>query len=109
MKGECLTFDLGESHVEIVLFENHNIPSPSSALAEDVDFHEIRSFDDWWHVGPFAFECVASEGLDLHYVRVEFNAPMSPRIVKDRICTTCLLYTSPSPRDGLLSRMPSSA
>ena len=25
------------------------------------------------------------------------------------LCTTCLLYTSPSPRDGLLSRMPSSA
>ena len=24
-------------------------------------------------------------------------------------CTICLLYTSPSPRDGLLSRMPSSA
>ena len=24
-------------------------------------------------------------------------------------CVTCLLYTSPSPRDGLLSRMPSSA
>ena len=24
-------------------------------------------------------------------------------------CTPCLLYTSPSPRDGLLSRMPSSA
>ena len=25
------------------------------------------------------------------------------------IIITCLLYTSPSPRDGLLSRMPSSA
>ena len=24
-------------------------------------------------------------------------------------CQSCLLYTSPSPRDGLLSRMPSSA
>ena len=24
-------------------------------------------------------------------------------------CLACLLYTSPSPRDGLLSRMPSSA
>ena len=24
-------------------------------------------------------------------------------------CKNCLLYTSPSPRDGLLSRMPSSA
>ena len=31
-----------------------------------------------------------------------------PLIVKDNI-NTCLLYTSPSPRDGLLSRMPSSA
>ena len=26
-----------------------------------------------------------------------------------RLHKTCLLYTSPSPRDGLLSRMPSSA
>ena len=25
------------------------------------------------------------------------------------VASTCLLYTSPSPRDGLLSRMPSSA
>ena len=25
------------------------------------------------------------------------------------LCIICLLYTSPSPRDGLLSRMPSSA
>ena len=28
---------------------------------------------------------------------------------KSDIVITCLLYTSPSPRDGLLSRMPSSA
>ena len=28
---------------------------------------------------------------------------------EEYIFTTCLLYTSPSPRDGLLSRMPSSA
>ena len=27
----------------------------------------------------------------------------------ERLKYTCLLYTSPSPRDGLLSRMPSSA
>ena len=32
------------------------------------------------------------------YVNVEANASWA-----------CLLYTSPSPRDGLLSRMPSSA
>ena len=29
--------------------------------------------------------------------------------VKRELLDTCLLYTSPSPRDGLLSRMPSSA
>ena len=34
----------------------------------------------------------------------EFNAIESAFNV-----STCLLYTSPSPRDGLLSRMPSSA
>ena len=28
---------------------------------------------------------------------------------EDKHKTVCLLYTSPSPRDGLLSRMPSSA
>ena len=30
-------------------------------------------------------------------------------VFRDQQFTACLLYTSPSPRDGLLSRMPSSA
>ena len=29
--------------------------------------------------------------------------------IKNEASSSCLLYTSPSPRDGLLSRMPSSA
>ena len=29
--------------------------------------------------------------------------------ISNMLLQTCLLYTSPSPRDGLLSRMPSSA
>ena len=32
-----------------------------------------------------------------------------PEPITDEKLATCLLYTSPSPRDGLLSRMPSSA
>ena len=32
-----------------------------------------------------------------------------PAIMKKEMDMSCLLYTSPSPRDGLLSRMPSSA
>ena len=44
------------------------------------------------------------------------DKPKKKRILKARsirklneLITRCLLYTSPSPRDGLLSRMPSSA
>ena len=42
-------------------------------------------------------EFLASKGVD----DLNRNSKISPE--------TCLLYTSPSPRDGLLSRMPSSA
>ena len=37
----------------------------------------------------------------------EILAHTAGKLRKNRI--SCLLYTSPSPRDGLLSRMPSSA
>ena len=47
-------------------------------------------------------------------VIAEFNAdnqisPASMTKVMTGYVIACLLYTSPSPRDGLLSRMPSSA
>ena len=34
---------------------------------------------------------------------------ISEKTVRNHISNTCLLYTSPSPRDGATSRMPSSA
>ena len=40
--------------------------------------------------------------IDLFYFVFEGNVPSTST-------GGCLLYTSPSPRDGLLSRMPSSA
>ena len=36
------------------------------------------------------------------------GSPENPKMLK-KFIYCCLLYTSPSPRDGLLSRMPSSA
>ena len=39
-----------------------------------------------------------TEGQDFRDLKAQFTK-----------ANTCLLYTSPSPRDGLLSRMPSSA
>ena len=39
----------------------------------------------------------------------EKTEPMVSIVVPNKPLLRCLLYTSPSPRDGLLSRMPSSA
>ena len=41
-------------------------------------------------------------------LKVEFKIPQATELEKLEK-KSCLLYTSPSPRDGLLSRMPSSA
>ena len=40
---------------------------------------------------------------------VEWSCEDGTRTDMDYMCKTCLLYTSPSPRDATLSRMPSSA
>ena len=51
----------------------------------------------------YAVQKILREGklIDLSYTYVIFG--------KNNVYKDCLLYTSPSPRDGLLSRMPSSA
>ena len=47
--------------------------------------------------------------LDDSEIKVKMLRPQEiPNLVSDGLYD-CLLYTSPSPRDGLLSRMPSSA
>ena len=50
----------------------------------------------------FIFDINILEKLPKNDARVSF-------IIKELRSMNCLLYTSPSPRDGLLSRMPSSA
>ena len=47
---------------------------------------------------PFSIETVNDPAPEKGYA-----------VAKVLACGSCLLYTSPSPRDGLLSRMPSSA
>ena len=41
--------------------------------------------------------------------KIGFLNHMLEQLSKHSLIDFCLLYTSPSPRDGLLSRMPSSA
>ena len=56
---------------------------------------------------------VSNSGKTLLYALkpfIEFHPKkIQTLVLVERTHTSCLLYTSPSPRDGLLSRMPSSA
>ena len=43
------------------------------------------------------------------FSREDAEGKFLPEYMEKELLEICLLYTSPSPRDGLLSRMPSSA
>ena len=59
---------------------------------------------------PYIDESVSYEGYPQNAEKVNGRWAMIGFVaLLGAYVTTCLLYTSPSPRDGLLSRMPSSA
>ena len=71
----------------------------------------VSSFDEDWQLGNLEFsEFIKLEG-DLRYTKqVKERSSFAARINAGLIVPyACLLYTSPSPRDATLSRMPSSA
>ena len=68
-------------------------PNRNNIDLKDLKYHDFKSLT-FQKVRRNQFKCL---DLCLKALKIGHNAP------------TCLLYTSPSPRDGLLSRMPSSA
>ena len=66
-------------------------------------------------IGVIASEAVTEDAIEAFIAAKSGGgdaAPVVEKILADAEATAptgCLLYTSPSPRDGLLSRMPSSA
>eukprot|EP01016_Furgasonia_blochmanni_P010429 TRINITY_DN14417_c0_g1_i1.p1 TRINITY_DN14417_c0_g1~~TRINITY_DN14417_c0_g1_i1.p1 ORF type:complete len:216 (+),score=22.18 TRINITY_DN14417_c0_g1_i1:64-711(+) len=54
--------------------------------------------------------CSQKNLIEVQEVQISFHVPLMVTLsYQAALCRPCLLYTSPSPRDGLLSRMPSSA
>ena len=62
---------------------------------------QMELFEDYEDYDDFAF--------DDDYVHDVYLIESDAEALASAGFGTCLLYTSPSPRDGLLSRMPSSA
>ena len=80
-----------------VIFSNHNTDGVAVPL---VDYY-INLQKGWNMIGsPFSFPVTVAE-LELYTYGYDSTKTMDG--------WTCLLYTSPSPRDGRISRMPSSA
>ena len=52
---------------------------------------------------------IAHLGLPEKKIAIERNREIVPKSTFGQAALSCLLYTSPSPRDATLSRMPSSA
>ena len=95
---------------------------PPTLFSEIIRINKLR-----WEVSNAPFDDPSQQTLDAHDIlaRVEAFEPedwaQPGENYKDwqligsiyqsatALYCTCLLYTSPSPRDGLLSRMPSSA
>src|SRR5664279_2835225 len=100
MKKQALRFGAAIREVEAVegfkSGDAKEIQTPDSTFA-------ARSVIIATGVDPMGLDCVGEKKFRGR--GVSYCATCDGAFFKDK---TCLLYTSPSPRDGLLSRMPSS-
>ena len=80
---------------------------------KDLSLNELKEIE-LINGGRVPLLCEALDSFpDLRFnidIKTEDALENTIKIIKEMRCfNSCLLYTSPSPRDGLLSRMPSSA
>ena len=110
-----------------ILFYGRQKFFPNSFLFDVLPISpEIEMEEDWGCSDLSDYDWISIEDPNQGYFKVDFTAPTTPSIPEvetyasnessmsgyyklAKVVLPCLLYTSPSPRDGLLSRMPSSA
>ena len=110
-----LTVDHKVGHLAAPLIENRTMKPPFMTLLVSGGHTQIVLVEEWgnYQLLGTTIDDAAGEAFDKLSRFCGFGFPGGPAIQKigeggdpNKIC---LLYTSPSPRDGLLSRMPSSA
>ena len=73
------------------------------------DMRQNSRLPAWLPPWNFIAAVIAIGGMQLLATMDSTVAIVALPKIQDELGLSCLLYTSPSPRDGLLSRMPSSA
>ena len=87
--------------------------APARALSPQIEEAGLRALEEEiLELGDVLHTLLGCDRIGVRLATL--NMPMCPRFHVDQIpcrllSTICLLYTSPSPRDATLSRMPSSA
>ena len=100
--SSALGVDISHTKPRIHYVEHHKSHSASSFLVSPFDEAAVVSIDAF---GDYRSALLSTgKGSKI----VPFSSVEYPHSL-GLLYTACLLYTSPSPRDGLLSRMPSSA
>ena len=97
---------LGPKGRNVVIDKSYGAPRTTKdgvTVAKEIDLE-----DKFENMGAQMVKEVASKTNDEAGDGTTTATILAQAIVKEG-CKYCLLYTSPSPRDGLLSRMPSSA
>ena len=94
-EGKYFEFE-GEDQINTDFLETFSFDSPDQYIMTETD--------------EFSAVCPFSGLPDLAYVKIEYY-PVGGKCIelKSLKYYFCLLYTSPSPRDATVSRMPSSA
>ena len=89
-------FDLSALGVDAMISPENLASEEVKLLVNESGFTNSHDFEDG--------------ALKMMAAKIQSDAPFVGKTVMDAAMVyPCLLYTSPSPRDGLLSRMPSSA
>ena len=89
---------------------DHKVAMPSSSLAAIPEGTATNATSgSGAQSTSSAMQSSSSTGKHSSSTRVHQQSTQTTGLVVGGSTSTCLLYTSPSPRDGLLSRMPSSA
>ena len=108
-KGKCVFYHLGEFSKNVIMKVLSDVCSASIShwLCEKEHRPEVLQY--FGKLSYFLKRDIHPEGFKKRQIQLDKINKCECTMDLERVCATCLLYTSPSPRDGLLSRMPSSA
>ena len=98
-------------HLLAVLFAVRVLPDPGAVALDDLAVDRRLPRHGVLVISPVDLARLLVLAVVDHGVAGALGvaAVAAARVLVDVMVGNCLLYTSPSPRDGLLSRMPSSA